>query len=230
MRNGSYMQEVCVFTRTARRQNVSVSEIRNVAAGLWVWSIEYPDWRPDVGWGPNVWSTCVESAGEVAVLDAMEPQSDDVWQRFDRKPPTIAVVLKPDHVRDVDLFVERYGARAFGPWLFWPQNIPKTTLEPVQPGTELPGGLVALYDGRGRMETPLWLPEQRALVFADALTAPGGELLVGDTPWHDERVLPALRALLDLPFEHVIVSHSNDAPVHDRAAFERALERPPHSF
>ncbi len=110
------------------------------------------------------------------------------------------------------------------------QNIPKTTLEPVQPGTELPGGLVALYDGRGRMETPLWLPEQRALVFADALTAPGGELLVGDTPWHDERVLPALRALLALPFEHVVVSHSNDAPVHDRAAFERALERPPHSF
>ena len=130
-------------------------------------------------------------------------------------------MLKPDHVRDVDLFVERYGARAFGPWLFWPQNIPKTALEPVQPGTELPGGLVALYDGRGRMETPLWLPEQRALVFADALTAPEGELLVGETPWHEERVLPALRALLDLPFEHVVVSHSNDAPVHDRAAFER---------
>jgi len=224
------MQEVCAFARTAKRENVSVSEIRNVATGLWVWSIEYPDWRPDVGWGPNVWSTCVESAGEVAVLDAMEPQSDDVWQRLDRKPPTIAVVLKPEHVRDVDLFVERYGARAFGPWLLWPQNIPETTLEPVQPGTELPGGLVALYDGRGRMETPLWLPEQRALVFADALTAPEDELLVGETPWHEERVLPALRALLDLPFEHVVVSHSNEAPVHDRAAFERALDRPPYSF
>jgi hypothetical protein len=37
---------------------------------------------------------------------------------------------------------------------------------------------VALYDGRGRNETPLWLPEQRTLVFADALTAPGGELRV----------------------------------------------------
>src|SRR5215217_173818 len=224
------MQEVCAFARTAKRENVSVSEIRNVATGLWVWSIEYPDWRPDVGWGPKVWSTCVESAGEVAVLDAMEPRSDDVWQRLDRKPPTIAVVLKPEHVRDVDLFVERYGARAFGPWLLWPQNIPETTLEPVQPGTELPGGLVALYDGRGRMETPLWLPEQRALVFADALRAPEDELLVGETPWHEERVLPALRALLDLPFEHVVVSHSNEAPVHDRAAFERALERPPYSF
>ena len=207
-----------------------MSEIRDVAPGLWVWSIEYPDWRPDVGWGPKVWSTCVESAGEVAVLDAMEPQSDEVWERLDRNPPTVAVVLKPHHVPAVDLVVERYGARAYGPWLFWPQNIPTTPLEPVQPGTDLPGGLVALYDGRGRMETPLWLPEQRALVFADALTAPEGELLVGETPWHEERVLPALRALLGLPFEHVVVSHSNDAPVHDRTAFEQALERPPYSF
>jgi hypothetical protein len=34
-----------------------------------------------------------------------------------------------------------------------------------------------------------------------------------------------LRELLDLPFEHVIVSHGE--PVHDRTAFERALERAP---
>jgi aminoglycoside 6'-N-acetyltransferase len=33
--------------------------------------------------------------------------------------------------------------------------------------------------------------------------------------------------MLELPFEHVIVSHGE--PVHDRAAFERALELPPHS-
>jgi glyoxylase-like metal-dependent hydrolase (beta-lactamase superfamily II) len=69
--------------------------------------------------------------------------------------------------------------------------------------------------------------EQRALVFADALTAPGGELRVWATPWHQERALPALRALLELPFEHVIVSHGE--PVHTRAAYERALERTPWS-
>ena len=137
----------------------------------------------------------------------------------------MVVILKPDHVRDVDLFVERYGARAYGPYLFWPHNIPKTELEGIEPGSELPGGLVALYDGRGRNETPLWLPDQRALVFADALTERDGKLLVWGTPWHEERVLPALRALLELPFEHVIVSHGE--PVHDRAAFERALELPP---
>src|SRR5205809_1138050 len=108
---------------------------------------------------------------------------------------------------------------------FWRDDVPDTDLEPIEPGSELPGRLVALYDGRGRNETPLWLPEQRALAFADALTAPAGELRVWWTPWHEERALPALRALLELPFERVIVSHGE--PVHDRSAYERALERPP---
>jgi hypothetical protein len=174
-----------------------------------------------------VTSTCVESGGEVAVLDALAPPEEaaEIWERLDAAPPTVAVVLKPDHVRDVDLFVRRYGARAYGPDLFFAGDAPETELEWIADGSELPGGLVALYDGRGRNETPMWLPEQRALVFADGLTAPGGELRVWWTPWHEKRVLPALRELLELPFEHVIVSHGE--PVHDRADYERALEREP---
>jgi len=203
----------------------SQGELRDVAPGLWVWSVAYEDWSPGQGWGPVVTSTCVESGGEIAVLDPKAPAGDEVWQRLDARPPTLAVILKPDHVRDVDLFVRRYGVRAFGPWLFWRHDIPETELEGIEPGSELPGGLRALYDGRGRGETPLWLPEQRTLVFADALTAPQGELLVWTTPWHEERTLPALRALLELPFERVIVSHGD--PVHDRSDYESALERPP---
>jgi glyoxylase-like metal-dependent hydrolase (beta-lactamase superfamily II) len=142
-----------------------------------------------------------------------------------RPAASVVLILKSDHVRDVDVFVRRYGARAHGPYLFWRNNIPETELGPIEPGTELPGGLLALYDGRGRNETPVWLPKQRTIVFADALTERDGRLLVWGTPWHDERVLPALRALLELPFERVIISHGE--PVHDRAAYERALELPP---
>ncbi len=202
-------------------------EVSDVAPGLWLWRLEHPDWRQGVEWQPTVTSTCVESGGEVALLDPLAPpgEDDEVWERLDARPPTLVAVLKPDHVRDVDLFARRYAARAFGPSLFWPDDVPETRLEPIEPASVLPGGLHALYDGRGRNETPLWLPEQRALVFADALTAPEGELRVWSTPWHEERALPALRALLDLPFELVIVSHGE--PVHDRAAYERALERPP---
>src|SRR5262245_7111585 len=204
-------------------------DVRDVAPGLWIWRLDYPDWRPEAGWPERVTSTVVASGGEIAVLDPLAPpdHAREIWERLDAAPPTMAVVLKPDHVRDVDLFVQRYGARAFGPWLFWRQNIPDTLLEPIEPGSELPGGFLALYDGRGRQETPLWLPEQRTIVFADALNAPDGELRVWSTPWHEERVLPALRKLLELPFERVIISHGE--PVHDRAAFERALELPMRS-
>ena len=44
------------------------------------------------------------------------------------------------------------------------------------------------------------------------------------SPTHEERALPDLRAMLDLPFERVTVAHGE--PVHDREAFERALELP----
>jgi hypothetical protein len=203
------------------------AELRDVAAGLWLWRVPHPDWNPGADWEPLVASTCVESGGEVALLDPIAPpdEADEVWDRLDARAPTLLVVLKPDHVRDVDVFAGRYGARAFGPSLFWRDDIPDTNLVPIEPGSELPGGFTALHDGRGRNETPLWLPDHRALVFADALTAQAGELRVWSTPWHEERALPALRTLLELPFEHVIVSHGE--PVHDRAAYERALERPP---
>lgn len=101
---------------------------------------------------------------------------------------------------------------------------PRSEVAAIEPGSSIPGGLQALYDGRGRNETPVWIAEHRTLVFADALAAPRGELLVWDCPALQERALPALRALLELPFERVIVSHGD--PVHDRAEYERALTRP----
>jgi hypothetical protein len=204
-------------------------EMRDVADGLWLWRQPHPAWEEGGDWEPEVASFAVESRGATLLLDPLAPPPDarDVWQRIHELAPEAVVVLKPDHIRDVDLFVRWYGARAFGPYLFWRDDIPETDLEPVRPGQELPGGLRAVHDGRGAMETPLYLPEQRALVFADALTAPGGELRVWYTPWHEERVLPALRDLLGLPFEHVLVSHGD--PVHTRSDFEAALQRDPWS-
>jgi len=202
------------------------ASFEDVAPGLAIWRTEHPDWREGLDWPQTVTSTLVESRGEVAVIDPIAPPDEDgaFWERLDALRPTMAVILKPDHVRGVDTFVRRYGVRPFGPFLFWRDDIPDAELEPIQPGTVLPGGLEALYDGRGRNETPLWLPEQRTLVFADALIGAEGGLLIWDTP-HLERARPALRELLELPFERVIVSHGE--PLHDRAAYERALELPP---
>jgi len=205
-------------------------EIRDVADGLWLWRQPHPDWSEGADWEPEVSSFAVRAGGLGILLDPLAPPpgtSAALWARLEDLAPEVVVVLKPDHVRDVDLFVRWYGARALGPRLFWADDMPRTALEPVLPGDELPGGLRALDDGRNAQETPLYLPEHRALVFADGLTAPGGELRVWNTPWHRERVLPALRALLELPFERVLVAHGE--PVHDRAAFVAALEREPWS-
>ena len=89
-------------------------ELRDVAPGLWIWRLEHPHWKPGQGWEPLVASTCVESGGETLVLDplAAPATAAEVWKRLDTRPPTAVVVLKPDHVRDVDLFVRRYGIRA----------------------------------------------------------------------------------------------------------------------
>jgi hypothetical protein len=204
-------------------------EVRDVAPGLWLWRQPHPDWREGADWEPEVASFAVQSRGVSLLLDPLAPPpgARDVWDRLEALAPEAVVILKPDHVRDVDLFVRWYGARAYGPFLFWRDDVPRTELVAVRPGDELPGGLRAVHDGRGQMETPLYLPEQRALVFADALTAPGGVLRVWATPWHEERTLPALRELLGLPFEHVLVAHGE--PVHTREDFAAALEREPWS-
>jgi len=199
-------------------------EVRDVAPGLWLWRQPHPDWSGSDEWDPLV-SSFVAGTTLFDPL-APPPAEREVWDRLAATPPERAIVLKPDHVRDIDLFVRWFGVRAYGPALFWPGDVPKTPLEYLEPGAELPGGLKALHDGRGKQETPVYVHEQRALVFADAMTAPHGELLVWATPWHVERTLPALRELLELPFEHVLVSHGE--PVHTRADFEAALERRPH--
>jgi glyoxylase-like metal-dependent hydrolase (beta-lactamase superfamily II) len=204
-------------------------EMRDVAPGLWLWRQRHPDWREDSDWEPEVASFAVVSGGVAVLLDPLAPPpgAREVWERLDALRPSVVVVLKPDHVRDVDLFVRWYGAAAYGPQLFWRDDVPRTELQPVHPGDRLPGGLQAHYDGRGVMETPVYLPEQRALVFADGMTAPGGVLRAWATPWHEERTLPALRALLALDFEYVLVSHGE--PVHDRGQFMEALDRDPWS-
>jgi hypothetical protein len=204
-------------------------ELRDVAPGLWLWRQPHPAWREGEDWRPEVASFAVESRGARLLLDplAPPPSARDAWERIDAHAPDAVVVLKPDHVRDVELFARWYGATAYGPFLFWRDDVPRRELEAVRPGDELPGGLLARDDGRGAMETPLFLPEQRALVFADGMTAPDGVLRIWGTPWHERRVLPVFRELLALPFELVLVSHGE--PVHSRADFVAALEREPWS-
>ncbi len=208
-------------------------EVRDVRPGLWLWRQRHWEWREGDDWEPEVSSFVVESRGEVVLLDplAPPPTARHVWDRLDASRPTRVVIIKPDHVRDLDLFAHWYGIPVHGPWLFGKGEAPQTEVQPIFLDEQLPGGLVALFDGRGGLEKPIYLEDQRAIVFADGLTAPaagGGLLRVWWTPVLEKRAMPALRAMLDLPFEHVLVSHGQ--PVHTRADFEAALEREPWSI
>jgi hypothetical protein len=75
------------------------------------------------------------------------------------------------------------------------------------------------------LETPVYLPEHRVLVFADGMTAQDGVLRIWAAPGYQTRVLAAFRDMLGLPFERVLVSHGE--PVHDRDEFVAALDRAP---
>ncbi|HVL53781.1 MAG TPA: hypothetical protein VM344_05920, partial [Vitreimonas sp.] len=94
-------------------------EIRDVAPGLWLWRQPHWEWRDDADWEPEVASFVVQSGREVVLLDPLAPRPVDggeVYDRLEAHRPTAVVVLKPDHVRDVDLFMHWYGIPGFGPW------------------------------------------------------------------------------------------------------------------
>src|SRR3954471_1337150 len=107
-------------------------EVRDVADGLWLWRQPHPDWREGDDWEAEVTSFAVESDGVSIVIDPLAPPpgAGEAWERLERLRPQIVAILKPDHVRDVDLFARWYGARAFGPFLFWRDDIPQVELEP----------------------------------------------------------------------------------------------------
>lgn len=210
--------------------------IIDLAPGLWIWRLEHPAWTPEADWQQVVTSICVETGGERWLIDPLLPPDDatQLWDRLDDRPPTAVAVLTPDHMRgtwsdrktpSLDAAARRYGCRAFGPAVWDPDvGPPETATQTILPNHELPGGLLPFRDPRGWNETPLWIPVHRTLVFGDALTERAGVLRVWMSPTHEERALPDLRAMLDLPFERVIISHGE--PVHTRAAFRRALELP----
>ena len=62
-------------------------------------------------------SFAVASGGTQVLLDplAPPPSARAAWDLIEAFAADTVVILKPDHVRDVDLFVRWYGARAFGP-------------------------------------------------------------------------------------------------------------------
>jgi len=223
-------------------------EVVDLGPGLWIWRVLHPGWTAEDDWQPMVTCTVVDLGRERLIVDPLVPPLDAsaVWDRLDARPPTAVVLVIPDHVRpiwtepavhlaarragsrtetSIDYLVRRYRCPAYGPATLEPGDEVKTPLRPIVADMVLPGGAIALADPRGFKETPLWLPEQRVIVFGDALTERNGALRTWTMADVDGSAKRNLRALLRLPFARVIISHGT--PVQDRAEYQRALERPP---
>jgi hypothetical protein len=154
------------------------------------------------------------------LIDPLVPADEEAafWEEIDALAGDRVAVLTTIgfHRRSRDRFVERYGASTSRAQASLPEGVETIPL-------------------RGFGETMVWLPEPRALVPGDRLLGDGhGGLRTCPESWmrylSERRTVAelreALRPLLELPIELVLVSHWDPVLEGGRDAVAAALEGP----
>jgi hypothetical protein len=202
-----------------------VSELGELRRGLFRWTALHPDADPDArpgspaDWGPEVGSVAYAAHDALVLIDPLVPEDRSGLRReldglVRSHGHRVAILTTLQfHRRSRAELAERYRAST---------SRAKTTL---------PAG-VETVQIRGAGETMVWLSEHRALIPGDRLLGDdaGGLRLCPDS-WL--RYLPsgmrraelreALRPLLDLPIELVLVSHGEPVLENGREAVAAAL-------
>ena len=199
--------------------------------GLWRWTGRHEEWQQEVG------SVLVETGDGVCLIDPLIPPEDpdgflaaldrDVERAGGRVHVLVTIFF---HARSARAIVERYAAPLWAPARAKAavERRSGPVSEPFRPGDRLPGGIEALPSGRGA-EVVLWLPARRSLVFGDVLLGAGSDRvglcpeswLPDGTTLADLRL--ALRPLLELPVERLLVSHGEPVLRDGAAALRQAL-------
>jgi glyoxylase-like metal-dependent hydrolase (beta-lactamase superfamily II) len=187
--------------------------VDELATGLWRWTGLHPEWTPAEG-GPDGWEQEVgcyfyEGPDAVVLIDPLVPPEDPdrFFTALDRDieragRPLRILLTVDDHRRSSTELAERYG------------------------GTigELPAGVEVALDEWG--DRVYWIAAHRSLVFGDILLERSGSLEV-PRAWVGEEnydaVVEALRRLLDLPIERVLVTHGEPVLEDGREALAAAL-------
>ena len=203
----------------------------------------HPEWEqePDAGWEREVACLYVEAPDAVVLIDPLVPPEDS--QRFlaalDRDVervarPVVVLLTVFWHERSARELARRYGAAV------WSDERAAHRLEAppthtFAPGDRLPGNALAL-DAHGRNECLFWLDAHRALVAGDILH---GDAITGlrlcPADWLHPGLPPddvrrALRPLLELPVELVLVAHGKPVLAEAREALARALHAPSAAY
>lgn len=195
-------------------------EPTEIRPGLYRWTAPHPDYEPDpepgspADWPEQVGCVAYEAPDAFVLIDPLVP--DELWPALDGLVEGRRVVVLTTigfHRRSKRAVVERYGAST------------------SRAKRNLPRGLES-FPIRRAGETMFWISEHAALVPGDRiLGADDGALRLCPESWL--RYLPsgitrddlreALRPLLDLPIDLVLVSHGEPVLSGGRAALERAL-------
>jgi glyoxylase-like metal-dependent hydrolase (beta-lactamase superfamily II) len=187
---------------------VTVSEL---ASGLWRWTAPHPDWKEEDDWEQEVGCVYYEAPEATVLIDPLvPPERERFFEALDRDVerrglPVVVLLTCPWHVRSAAELRERYSA----------VEAPPGGVEPVLVLPEIE-------------ETLWWLPAQNTLAVGDVLLgAPDGVRVCPDS-WLEDEASPAairaaLRPLLELPLERILVSHGEPVLEDGRAALERAL-------
>ena len=205
---------------------------REVISGVWRFEATHPEWTEDEGgedgWDPVVAWYAVGTTEGLLVVDPLleDPIAlDALAERFEGCAGIVRTCHW--HERSVRACAEHFAAPVFAR-----RHHDGREMFPADrwlvDGDSLPGG-ARVYDVLRADELALLLPDCRALVFGDAmLRRPDGTLRVCPDSWTQPDGGPAalrarLRALAELPVEHVLVMHGPFVAGGGAAAMRNAL-------
>ena len=202
-----------------------MSELQELRPGLFRWTALHPDAEPSPtadspdDWGPDVASIAYRAPDALLLVDPLVPEDRaELQQALDtlvrRHGQRVAIVTTLQfHRRSRSALADRYGATTSRAKRTLPRDVETVVI-------------------RGAGETMVWLPRPRALVPGDRLLGDdrGGVRLCPDS-WmrylpsgmRQAKLREALRPLLDLPVELVLVSHGEPVLRNGQDAIARAL-------
>jgi len=170
--------------------------------------------------GIPVSSYWLDEAG--VAIDPLVPDEGGGLEWFAARPtrPQAVLLSNRHHYRHSAELAEAFGCSVHCNRVGLHEFTHGEVVAGFEPGDVLPGGVVAhAVGGICPDDTALYLPEQRAVVLADAVVrgAPHGQdgppgfvpdMLMDDPPATKRALLAALERLLDeLAFEHVLLAH-----------------------
>jgi hypothetical protein len=194
-------------------------EVERVADGLWRWTGYREEWKQEVG------CVYVETPDAICLFDPLVPPEDRATflEALDRDVarlglPVHVLVTVFWHARSSAELADRYAAEVWAPSRARAAVERRTggAIRAFRPGDALPGGIEAHATARVN-EVVLFLPAYRTLWAGDViLGADDGSLHLCPDSWLpgqvDQQALrSSLLPLLELPVEHVLVSHGRSA-------------------